>query len=59
MIWSVVKNVLPFAPAAVMLVFGAMTESTPLVLIGAAFVALHYELYKIKIKIENSQPWYY
>jgi hypothetical protein len=55
---SLIRNGVPFVPALVMLGLGAMVESLPLVLIGSGLVALHYELYKIKIKIENSQPWY-
>lgn len=58
MIRSLIRNGVPFVPALVMLGLGAMVESLPLVLIGSGLVALHYELYKIKIKIENSQPWY-
>lgn len=53
------RNVVPFAPAAAMLGVGAFVESLPLILIGVALAGLHYELYKIKVKIENSQPWWY
>lgn len=55
---SFLRNVIPFIPAFAMFGAGIYSGSLPLILIGAGFFGIHYELYKIKTKIENSGPWY-
>ena len=53
------KSIIAAIPAVALLVAGICVESIPIVLIGIALASIHYELHKIKVKIENSQPWWY
>lgn len=48
----------PFIPALILLLWGVISLTPATILFGLALLAIMYELYKIKIKIENGGPWY-
>jgi hypothetical protein len=52
------RNIIPFIPAVLLLWVGLMFLSLTTLLTGVTLFVILYELYKIKIKLENSEPWY-